>query len=538
MRVSFNRQRNKFKTVTVLVTVLIFQSYGFSQTSITLQTLLDEMTDVSSVAKWPVVTYTMKQASSYDRKSVAPDQPGWFANGDYNQFIRIEQKGDRSEYIMMDADGPGAIVRFWLTTLVKPGILRFYFDNESTASVTIPAYDLMKADFNLGKALLNQHSSYEPAGKGGNTLYLPLPYQQHCKVTFEFTGTTTLKSSHYYQINYRTYMTGTRVKTFSRDDLVTYKTSIDKAESLLWQPPVFKGKEVNRKECISVKNRLTFALPSGGAAIRLLSIKIKTNIKDDIADALRSVILKIDFDGKQTVWCPVGDFSGSGYGSNVVKSWYREMTDDGTIISRWVMPYSKNATLTLINNASFDVEANVTVSIDQWKWDKRSMYFHATCKEEENIRDAKWDYDVAKIAAKDTAAPIEWNFIRIKGRGIYLGNTLAINNHMKTWYGEGDAKLWVDSDKFPSEFGTGLEDYYNTSWAPVVLYQTPFANAPRADNESSFGHNTFTRTRNLDGVPFRASFRYDLEMLSWNGGTVDVVATVYWYGAPGATIEK
>jgi len=51
---------------------------------------------------------------------------------------------------MFDAEGPGAIVRFWLTTAEKPGKMRFYFDNESSASVEIPAFDLMKAGFNLG----------------------------------------------------------------------------------------------------------------------------------------------------------------------------------------------------------------------------------------------------------------------------------------------------------------------------------------------------------------------------------------------------
>jgi hypothetical protein len=152
------------------------------------------------------------------------------------------------------------------------------------------------------------------------------------------------------------------------------------------------------------------------------------------------------------------------------------------------------------------------------------MYFHTTYKYEAGIKDVKWD----------SPGAIEWNFINIRGKGVYLGNTLAVNNHMDAWYGEGDAKVWVDGESFPSEFGTGLEDYYNTSWAPVVIYQTPFANAPRADNESSAGHNTFTRTRNLDGVPFRSNFRYDLEMLSWKGGTIDAAATVYWYGAPGA----
>jgi hypothetical protein len=529
-------KKNKFFYVFCLALFAVFNA--FSQTGITAKTLLNEMTDAASVASWPQPAFVEKQASSYDRKSVAADQPGWFANGDANQFIRREKRNGHIEHVMMDAKGPGAVVRFWLTTVVKPGKLRFYFDNETTASVEIPAYDLLKSDFNLGPALLNPHSSYEPNGKGGNTMYLPMPYQKHCKITFEFTDTTTIKTSHYYQINYRTYAAGTKVKTFNKADLTNYRSTIDKAEAALWQPPVFnKGKEITRQQAIAAGEKFAVDLPNGNNAIRTFSFSLSTSGNNDMAKALRAVILKIDFDNHQTVWCPLGDFSGSGYGGKMIKSWYRELNKEGKITSRWVMPYQKNAVITIVNTAPFDVEVNLYATIGPWKWNNNSMYFHTTYKYEENIRDAKWDYDVTKLAAKDTAAPIEWNFITIKGRGIYLGNTLAVNNHMNTWYGEGDAKVWVDSDTFPSEFGTGLEDYYNTSWAPVVLYQTPFANAPRADNENSFGHNTFTRTRNLDGVPFENSFKYNLEMLSWDGGTIDAAATVYWYGAAGARAE-
>lgn len=524
----------------ILLLAILFAGTALSQSAtITLQTLLKEMIDASSVAKWPVgAPYTMHQASSYDRRSISPGKPGWFANGDFNQFIRSEQIQGRTEYVMMDAEGPGAIVRFWLTTVVKAGTLRFYFDNEEKSSVEIPAYDLLKGNFHLGKALLNPHSSYEPEGKGGNTLYLPLPYQKHCKVTLEFRDTTSQKTSHYYQVNYRTYAPATKVKTFQPADLVNYKSYIDTAENQLWHPPVVNGKNIINKAIIQPNQEMSLPLPAGNAAIRFLSVKIKLNSDADTAQMLRSLWLKINFDGNQTVWCPLSDFSGSGYGMNLVKSWYREMTEDGTIVSRWVMPYRDKAVITLVNTSGLAAEAEVAVVVDKWRWTNASMYFFATYKFEAGIKNAKWDYDVSKMAAHDSTAPIEWNFIEIKGKGIYLGNTLAINNHMQTWYGEGDAKIWVDGDNFPSEFGTGLEDYYNTSWAPVVLYQTPFANAPRADNASSFGHNTFTRTRNLDAVSFTTYFRYDLEMLSWNGGTVDAAATVYWYGAPGAKIIR
>lgn len=511
---------------------------SFSQKVVSVETLLTEITDASSVAAWPQPAFTLKQSSSYDRLSVAPDKPGWFANGDFNQFIRKEEKDGHAEFVMMDADGPGAVVRFWLTTQVKPGKLRIYFDNESKATLEIPAYDLLKGGFDLGPALLNPHSSYEPNGKGGNTMYFPLPYQNHCKITFQFTDSFSINTSHYYQVNFRTYVAGTKVKTFSKADLIADKPAIDKTEATLWHPSIYsKGREIKKQEAIVPNKQMIITLPKGNAAVRVLKIKITTANKENLGEALRSVILKINFDGQQTVWCPVGDFSGSGYGGKIIKSWYRDLDESGTITSRWVMPYQKNAKITIFNKAAFEVNAEVITIVDNWRWDENSMYFHTTYKFEENIKDAKSDYDVTKLAAKDTAAPIEWNFVKIKGKGIYLGNTLAVNNHMDTWYGEGDAKIWVDDDVFPSEFGTGLEDYYNTSWAPVVLYQTPFANAPRADNESSFGHNTFTRTRNLDGIPFKTSFKYDLEMLSWDGGTIDAAATVYWYGVAGAKAE-
>ena len=55
------------------------------------------------------------------------------------------------------------------------------------------------------------------------------------------------------------------------------------------------------------------------------------------------------------------------------------------------------------------------------------MYFHTTYKYEKNIKVAKSIYDVTKLAAIDTTAPVEWNFLKIKGKVIYLVNSLALN---------------------------------------------------------------------------------------------------------------
>lgn len=59
------------------------------------------------------------------------------------------------------------------------------------------------------------------------------------------------------------------------------------------------------------------------------------------------------------------------------------------------------------------------------------------------------------------------------------GDTLALFNPVTTWYGEGDEKIWVDGESFRSSLGTGMEDYYDFSFAPRGLMQTPFANQVR-----------------------------------------------------------
>jgi hypothetical protein len=129
----------------------------------------------------------------------------------------------------------------------------------------------------------------------------------------------------------------------------------------------------------------------------------------------------------------------------------------------------------------------------------------------------------------------DWNYISIAGRGVYVGDTLALFNPLATWYGEGDEKIWVDGESFPSHMGTGTEDYYGYSYAPKPAHQTPFCGEPRIDQPMTQGHNTNTRTRNLDGIPFRRYLQFDMELISWQPMTLIYAATTYWYAAPGAS---
>lgn len=62
---------------------------------VTLDSLLDEMISVEESARYPLVPYRCLQVSSYDRSSVSPDSPGWFANNDgYGMSVRIRLMGE------------------------------------------------------------------------------------------------------------------------------------------------------------------------------------------------------------------------------------------------------------------------------------------------------------------------------------------------------------------------------------------------------------------------------------------------------------
>ncbi|MEO5914287.1 MAG: glycoside hydrolase family 172 protein [Luteolibacter sp.] len=484
---------------------------------VTLESLLAEMTDFESVARWPEPEFTCLQASSYDRRTVAPDQPGWFANDDHTQYIRTEETAGRRENVMMEDDGPGCIVRLWVTTIKnKKGVLRVYLDENPEPALFFPAFDLLAGDLKLGESLAIPHPGYSATDNGGNTLMLPIPYAKHCKVTWEEQG----EGPRYYQINFRKYAAGTNVETFTTASFEAAGPSIQRTNKVLSAPPSSKlAASFSKSTTIPAGGEVPLDLPAGPAAVKMMELRLEPND----AAALRSLIVLIQFDGKETVWCPASDFFGSGAGLNELKSWYRSVLTNGTMTCRWTMPYAKTGRITLFNAGKHPVKVQLQCQTGSWKWDDRSMYFHSAWHYESNLT---------------TPPSRDWNFIRLAGRGVYVGDTLSLFNPVATWYGEGDEKIRVDGEAVPSHLGTGTEDYYGYSFAPRGIMQTPFSNQTRIDQEMTQGHNVLTRTRNLDGIPFRKSLDFDIELISWKPTRLTYAATTHWYAFPGGSSNR
>lgn len=65
-----------------LLALLIVPAASFGGDTITIRSLLNEMTSFDEATRRPVIPYTCRQVSSHDRRSVSPDKAGWFANDD------------------------------------------------------------------------------------------------------------------------------------------------------------------------------------------------------------------------------------------------------------------------------------------------------------------------------------------------------------------------------------------------------------------------------------------------------------------------
>lgn len=146
--------------------------------------------------------------------------------------------------------------------------------------------------------------------------------------------------------------------------------------------------------------------------------------------ALRSVVLYGQFVGEaDSIWCPVGDFIGSGAGGRPATSWFRTVDDRGDAVGRWTMPYAKEGRLTLHNYGDRAVQVQRDTSVGPWNWDERSMHFHCS-----------WHQQV-QIPARPFR---DWNFVSVNGRGVMVGDVMSVFNPLPSWYGEGNQATQID----------------------------------------------------------------------------------------------
>ena len=502
----------------ILLTASLFLSscstlcnFNNENNPVTFVSMLEEMTDLKKLSEVPSPKYSCKQFSSYDRASTNPNDlsdTNWFANADCGQFLRTENNNGTNEFVMMESEGPGAIVRIWSAN--ANGIIRIYLDGNPKPAIEMPMMELVNGTSKISPAPISGVHGL------GQNCYLPIPYAKHCKVTLSVGGI-------YYHINYRSYASCTKVETFSLKNAKNSISAIKKVADKLSNPEkvtALPGKYTRNKKGTNLKPNQSFEIElKGQKAIYNFICKVDA---ENMEEALRGALLEISFDGqKPSVESPLGDFFGTAPGLNTFKSIPLGVLKSGKMYCNYVMGFKEKAKIKITNYSSNPINLSCEINSGTYKWTDRSQYFFA-----------KW----RSLNNQPTKPRIDWTLLDCKGEGTYLGNMYQVSNPIPNWWGEGDEKIYLDGEKFPSTFGTGTEDYYGYAWCWFGTFSHAFHNQVRSDGPANFGHSCVSRFHFLDALPFEKSIKFDMEVwhhVSTTNTKISLASTVYWYARPG-----
>ena len=252
-----------------------------------------------------------------------------------------------------------------------------------------------------------------------------------------------------------------------------------------------------------------------------------------------SFVMRIYWENEEfpSVEAPISAFFGCAYDENfkdqdgnyVVLNSAKILTAPGRgFNSYWEMPFHKHCRITMENRGK--KEETLYYMISGWHGEipENAGYFHAAYRQE---------HPVTKGRAYTIIDGIE-------GRGCFAGVTLATGmNGNNTCWVEGEAKMYIDDDQYPSMNYTGTEDYFCGSYGfgnDIILnhYQT-FSGmytglfAIMGDNREFYnGQQRFLlyRFHEKDPVYFSKNFKMTIDNLGWTGPRYDDYTSVaYWY---------
>jgi hypothetical protein len=184
------------------------------------------------------------------------------------------------------------------------------------------------------------------------------------------------------------------------------------------------------------------------------------------------------------------------------------------------MPFHRQARIVVAYDGPGTVDIGGTLAVEPRRFDGTSLLFHARRRPPETIPTRPFrDWHIGTLSG---------------GAGHLVGTVLDVENPPQTmWWGEGDEKISVDGETFPSIFGTGTEDYFGYAWSSTQTFAHPYHAQTRATGPGFAGQYSMNRFHILDPIPFTSSLRFDLEAWHWTDTALTLAATLYWYGRPG-----
>jgi hypothetical protein len=476
------------------------------------------MTDTRWLCEPPWASERTVQFSSYDRATRLEDGKlvNTFANGDAGHYLRIEGDGNRREWILADAEGPGYVSRIWSAN--PDGELRIYIDGNKTPALAAPFAAITSGEIAPFKSPFGHDASR------GRNLYFPFPFAKSIKIS-------TTKGGQYFQVSVTTVSRFKRVESYSPSVLKRAQPVIEQTRAALVHAHPEQTGEPNVATTLVIPvSQSADLLPeawskSRGGAITRLACRVESPSPEA---ALARTLLTITFDGAEQpqVAVPLGDFFGSGPSINPFESRINQVRSDGQMTAEWYMPFGKSVRVRLTNLSGSRVKIHGAVNLDTAPPEGDILYFHA-----------RWRYQDG-LQTKKADGTMDWPALRVsRAPGRFVGLLLNVFNPTLGWWGEGDEKIYIDGESFPSTFGTGTEDYFGYAWGDNHTYMNPFHAQTRCDGPGAKGNTSNIRYQILDSVPFQKSLGFDIEVWHWESVKIQYATLAYFYAGAGAAIE-
>lgn len=247
----------------------------------------------------------------------------------------------------------------------------------------------------------------------------------------------------------------------------------------------------------------------------------------------RHMIIRMYWDDEQepSVEVPLGDFFCNGWceRSNV-NSMPIAVNPAGGMNSYWLMPFRKQARITVENRMQEAVVLYYQVDYTLTEVPDDSAYFHAEWR-----RSNPLNYEEVHTILDG-----------VKGKGHYIGTYLAWQVNNTGWWGEGEIKFFMDGDQeYPTICGTGTEDYFGGAWnfeqpkGEYGVFSTAFLGLHQVikpdglyRSQQRFG---MYRWHIMDPIRFEDDLRVTIQALGWRSGhrylplQDDIASVALWY---------
>ncbi len=258
------------------------------------------------------------------------------------------------------------------------------------------------------------------------------------------------------------------------------------------------------RPCVTVPAGDSLTLAECATGVSGTVRRVWLTFPDRTPEMLRGVVIEAWWDGsaKPAISAPLGDFFGHMCGRmSAFESVYFGSPEARSFWTILPMPFRDGMRLRLANTTERDLH---------------QLYYEVDCTTGEP-RDADTGY-IHAVARRENPTTLRRDFEilpTITGHGRFLGAHIGVEvdgvRYGKTWWGEGELKIYLDGDHAnPSLVGTGTEDYLGTGWGQG-RFAGLYAGAPLEDDAArAYG---FYRWHVPDPVYFHESLRVTIQQI-------------------------